>query len=37
VESGKGAKPEELVLADRPLQVLGLTWAVLFGLGVYAH
>jgi len=36
VESGKGAKPEELVLADRSLQVLGVVWAVLFALGVYA-
>jgi decaprenyl-phosphate phosphoribosyltransferase len=36
VESGKGAKPEELVLADRSLQVLGAAWAVLFALGVYA-
>lgn len=35
VESGKGAKPEELVLEDRSLQVLGLIWAVLFALGVY--
>lgn len=37
VEGGHGARPEELVLADRPLQVLGLTWAVLFALGVYAR
>jgi decaprenyl-phosphate phosphoribosyltransferase len=36
VEGGHGAKPEELVFADRPLQVLGLIWAVLFALGVYA-
>jgi decaprenyl-phosphate phosphoribosyltransferase len=36
VEEGKGAKPEELVFADRPLQVLGLVWVVLFALGVYA-
>ncbi len=36
VEGGKGAKPEELVFADRPLQVLGLVWVVLFALGVYA-
>ena len=35
VEGGRGAKPEELVFADRPLQVLGLVWAVLFALGVY--
>jgi decaprenyl-phosphate phosphoribosyltransferase len=36
VEGGRGAKPEELVFADRPLQVLGLIWAALFALGVYA-
>ncbi|HEY3811347.1 MAG TPA: decaprenyl-phosphate phosphoribosyltransferase [Acidimicrobiales bacterium] len=36
VEGGRGAKPEELVFADRPLQVLGVVWAVLFALGVYA-
>jgi decaprenyl-phosphate phosphoribosyltransferase len=36
VEGGRGAKPEELVFADRPLQVLGVIWTVLFTLGVYA-
>jgi len=36
VEGGKGAKPEELVLRDRSLQALGVVWAVLFALGVYA-
>lgn len=36
VDQGKGAAPEELVLSDRPLQLIGLLWAVLFGLGVYA-
>ncbi len=36
VEGGRGAKPEELVFADHPLQVLGVVWAVLFALGVYA-
>jgi decaprenyl-phosphate phosphoribosyltransferase len=36
VEGGRGAKPEELLFADRPLQVLGVVWAVLFALGVYA-
>ncbi len=35
VEAGKGAKPEELVLADRPLQLLGLVWALFFAIGVY--
>jgi decaprenyl-phosphate phosphoribosyltransferase len=36
VEGGHGAEPEELVFADRTLQVLGLVWVVLFTLGVYA-
>ncbi len=36
VEGGHGARPEELLLADRSLQVLGVIWAILFALGVYA-
>jgi decaprenyl-phosphate phosphoribosyltransferase len=36
VEGGRGARPEELVFADRPLQILGVIWATLFALGVYA-
>jgi decaprenyl-phosphate phosphoribosyltransferase len=36
LESGAGGAPEELVLGDRTLQVLGLLWAVLFAVGVYA-
>jgi decaprenyl-phosphate phosphoribosyltransferase len=36
VEEGRGAKPEDLVFADRPLQVLGAVWLLLFALGVYA-
>jgi decaprenyl-phosphate phosphoribosyltransferase len=35
VEAGHGAKPEELVLADRPLQLMGIVWALLFAIGVY--
>lgn len=35
IDSGKGARPEELVLGDRQLQLMGLIWAVLFALGVY--
>ncbi len=35
IEQGHGAAPEEIFLADRPLQVLGVLWAVVFGLGVY--
>ena len=36
VEQGKGAHPDELVFSDRPLQVLGAVWVLLFALGVYA-
>jgi decaprenyl-phosphate phosphoribosyltransferase len=35
-ERGLGAAPEELALRDRVLQVLGVVWAVLFAVGVYA-
>lgn len=35
IEQGRGARPEELVLRDRHLQILGLIWLVLFAVGVY--
>lgn len=35
LEQGHGSAPEEIFLADRTLQALGLLWAVVFGLGVY--
>ncbi len=35
LEQGHGAAPEEIFLADRTLQILGVLWAVVFGLGVY--
>lgn len=35
LDQGHGAAPEEIFLADRTLQVLGLVWAITFGLGVY--
>ena len=34
LEQGAGAAPEDIVLRDRVLQVVGLCWLVLFGLGV---
>jgi decaprenyl-phosphate phosphoribosyltransferase len=34
VEAGEGAAPEDIFLRDRPLQLLGLLWAVLFGVGL---
>lgn len=33
---GRGGEPEEVVLGDRPLQGLGLTWLALLAAGVYA-
>jgi decaprenyl-phosphate phosphoribosyltransferase len=35
LDQGHGAAPEEIFLADRTLQVLGVVWAVTFGLGIY--
>lgn len=36
VEKGHGAKPEDLVLSDRSLLLLGAVWMLLFALGIYA-
>ncbi len=35
LEDGHGAAPEEVFANDRVLQLLGLAWVMLFGLGVY--
>ena len=35
LEQGHGAAPEEIFLADRTLQILGLLWVVVFATGVY--
>lgn len=35
VERGEGGAPEEVVLSDRPLQVMGALWAVVVGMGLY--
>ncbi len=35
LEQGHGAAPEEIFAHDRVLQILGLIWIVLFGIGVY--
>ena len=35
LEQGHGAAPEEIFVLDRTLQVLGLIWVVVFGMGVY--
>ena len=34
LEEGYGGAPEDIALGDRPIQVLGLLWVVLFGAGV---
>ena len=36
LEQGHGSAPEEIFLADRWMQALGLLWLIVFGLGVYA-
>lgn len=35
IDQGRGSAPEEVFAADRSLQVFGLCWVVVFGLGVY--
>ena len=35
LDAGEGGAPEDVVLGDRTLQVLGLLWAAVFGTGVY--
>jgi decaprenyl-phosphate phosphoribosyltransferase len=35
LESGRGGAPEEILLRDHTLLILSLTWATVYGLGVY--
>jgi decaprenyl-phosphate phosphoribosyltransferase len=35
VERGSGGAPEDVVIADRPLQVLAAIWVVLLAIGLY--
>ena len=35
LEQGHGAAPEEIFAHDRVLQILGLVWIIIFGIGVY--
>lgn len=37
VDTGQGGAPEEVLLGDRALQVMGLAWGVVFAIGVYHH
>jgi len=36
LDAGRGGAPEEIVIGDRALQILGLVWVALFAAGVYA-
>jgi decaprenyl-phosphate phosphoribosyltransferase len=36
LDQGHGGSPEDVVLTDRSLQVLGLLWILIFGIGVYS-
>jgi decaprenyl-phosphate phosphoribosyltransferase len=36
VDSGGGAAPEEIVLGDRSLQLMGVAWAIIVAVGLYA-
>jgi decaprenyl-phosphate phosphoribosyltransferase len=35
LEQGRGSAPEEIILGDRTLQLIGLAWVIVFGIGVY--
>lgn len=35
IDQGAGGEPETLVLRDRPLQVAGIIWVIIYGYGVY--
>jgi decaprenyl-phosphate phosphoribosyltransferase len=35
LEQGHGAAPEEVFASDRVLQLMGVTWVIVFGMGVY--
>jgi decaprenyl-phosphate phosphoribosyltransferase len=34
IEAGEGSAPEDVFLRDRPVQILGAIWAVLFAMGL---
>ena len=35
VDQGGGGAPEEVVLSDRVLQIVGVIWAIIFAIGVH--
>jgi decaprenyl-phosphate phosphoribosyltransferase len=36
LDAGQGGAPEDIVLGDRPIELMGAAWIFLFALGVYA-
>jgi decaprenyl-phosphate phosphoribosyltransferase len=36
LEAGGGGAPEELIFEDRTVQILGVLWALLIGIGIYS-
>jgi decaprenyl-phosphate phosphoribosyltransferase len=37
LDQGEGSEPEKLVFRDRPLQIAGVVWAIMYACGVYLH
>jgi decaprenyl-phosphate phosphoribosyltransferase len=35
LDQGRGSAPEDVITSDRVLQLTGVVWLVVFGLGVY--
>jgi len=35
VDQGKGSAPEDVILHDRLMQVMGVIWVVLLAIGIY--
>ncbi len=35
LDQGQGGSPEDVIIGDRTLQLLGVIWVVIFALGVY--
>lgn len=37
IEQGRGGSPEDILFRDRPLQLIGVLWLVVYVIGVYAR
>jgi decaprenyl-phosphate phosphoribosyltransferase len=35
LDQGRGSAPEDIILGDRALQIIGVAWAIVFAIGVY--